>query len=201
MFSFPTSLCYYHPNALPGNSTFTRKDDCLTPFENIPVAQLPQSSNVKTLIIEQQVPSKLIPCYKLNSVILFHISRRGRWFKSYVWVISRTQFSTDECKQYVLKTWFLWHVSILMVVYHQNSKDTLNLVHVIYWPRPRYSELTTFLGIPILASAASFHLLLQGWQIFIIFSYSRFIIPSLIYVFPQQLHQNTLLQRISWTFF
>lgn len=161
LFSFHTSLCYYHPSALPGNPTFTRKDGCLTPFENIPVAQLSQSPLVKTLIIEQQVPRKLIHCYQLNFVIYFHISSKGRWFKSYVWVISRTQFSTDECKQYVLKTWFLWHVSILMVVYHQNSKDTLNLVHVIYWPRPRCSELTTFLRIPILASAALFHLLLQ----------------------------------------
>lgn len=49
---------------------------------------------------------------------------------------------------------FLWHILISMVVYHQNAEDTLNLVPMTRWPRRRCSELTAFLSILMLASAA-----------------------------------------------
>lgn len=156
MLSFHTSLCYYHSSMHPGKPTFTRRDAWGTPFENMPEAQLVQFDHVKTLKKSSNFPANQLTAVGGICIILFHISRSGRWFKSYIWVISRTQFSTDECKQHFLKTWFLWNILIIIVVYHQNSEDTLNLVHMTCWPRPKCSEFTTFLRVLTLASAAMF---------------------------------------------
>lgn len=139
---------------------------------------------MKTLMKSSKFPENSLTAVSSIYVVLLHIGRRDRWFKSCIWVISWTQFSTDECKHYFIKTWFLWHVLILMVVYRQNSEDTLNLVHMTCWPRPRCSEHTASPRILILAQLPFsltpqmryfiitdilFHSLLQEWQIFIIF--------------------------------
>lgn len=65
---------------------------------------MPVAVTLNLLLENSKFPANSLTAVSGIDVILVHMSRRGRWFKSYIWVISRTQFSTDECKQYFFKT-------------------------------------------------------------------------------------------------